>query len=94
MQQKVEVNENLKKACQDALQAFKKIDDRKYDDIQSKLEYVIGSYEHDKNPMGLHEIGTIALKKLKDYKTKNPRKLNKKYIDGLEKCIKKFESQA
>lgn len=91
MQQNVEVNERLKKGCVDAHQAFQKIDDKKYADIQSKLEWVIKSYENDKNPAGLHEIGSKALKQLKDYKAKNPRKVNKKSIDSLEKSLSQYE---
>lgn len=91
MEENVEANEKLKKGCQDALQTFRKIDDRQYDEIQSKLEYVIGSYEYDKNPVGLHEIGTMALQKLKDYKEKNPRKVSKKNVENFEKCLNNYQ---
>ncbi|MCD4790502.1 MAG: hypothetical protein K8R37_10920 [Bacteroidales bacterium] len=82
------VNERLQKSCQDALQAFQKLNKEEYAEIQSKLEWCLGSFENDKNPVGLHEFGVKSLKILKDVKVKQPRKVNKKVIDGLEKSIK------
>ena len=52
------------------------------------LPVCLGSFENDKNPVGLHEFGVKSLKILKDVKVKQPRKVNKKVIDGLEKSIK------
>jgi len=54
---------------------FEKSEDPKYSEIQSKLEFVVGSYNFDKNPVGLYEIGNIALKVLKDIKKKDPKKV-------------------
>jgi len=81
------VNERLQKSCQDALQAFKRLNKEEYAEIQSKLEWCLGSFENDKNPVGLHEFGVKSLEILKDVKAKQPRKVNKKVIDGLEKAI-------
>ena len=79
--------ENLRNACQAASQVFSKINQGKYIDLQSKLEYCIGSYDHDKNPVGLYEFGEIAVKELKAFKEQNPRKVNKKIITDLEKSL-------
>ncbi len=84
---KNEVNEKLVKSCNDALATIKKINIEDYSELSSKLEWCIGSYQHDKNPAGLIEYGTLALKALKQYKSKNPRKVNKKIIENLEKVI-------
>jgi hypothetical protein len=81
-------SEQLQKACQAALTAFNKINKEAYNDIRSKLEFVIGSYEYDKNPVGLIEFGEKALIILKDIKAKSPRKVTKKVIDDLEKNLK------
>ena len=86
------VNEQLKKSCEDAVVAFQKLNDKKYSDIQSKLEWCIGSYSYDRNPSGLHEFGVKSLDILKKVKSKEPRKVNKKVIDGLEKAILGFSS--
>ena len=81
------INEKLIKSCNDALITFKKLDLKDYSDLSSKLEWCIGSYKHDKDPEGLIEYGALALNALKEYKSKNPRKVNKKIIENLEKVI-------
>ncbi|MBN3035768.1 MAG: hypothetical protein JW861_09285 [Bacteroidales bacterium] len=86
-----EVNEKLKKACQEALAAFRKLGREEYADISSKLEYVIGSYEHDLNPVGLHEFGGPALEMLRKLKEREPRKVNRKVIVGLEKAMSAYQ---
>jgi hypothetical protein len=60
---------------------------KEYADLQSKLEYCIGSYDHDKNPSGLVEYGKIALKKLTALKEKSPKKVTKKVLTDLEKSL-------
>lgn len=87
-----EINEKLKQSCQEAVEAMQKLNSEELTEIQSKLEWCIGSYEFDKNPAGLHEMGLKSLDMLKVIKQKQPRKVNKKVIDGLEKSIK-FYSQ-
>ena len=81
-------NQKIEKACRAALDKFQKIGLDKYADVQSKLEYVLGSYGFDGNPVGLYEIGSVALKELKKYKKEKPRLVAKKLIDDLEKAIK------
>ena len=82
-------NQKIEKACQDALEKFQKIGSEKYKEIQSKLEYVLGSYRHDGNPVGLYEMASKALKDLKKVKKDKPRSVAQKLIDDLEKAIKK-----
>ena len=81
-------NQKIEKACIAALDKFQKIGNEKYADIQSKLEYVLGSYGFDGNPVGLYEVGSVVLKELKKYKKEKPRLVAKKLIDDLEKAIK------
>lgn len=81
-------NEKLKNACKAALLALQKLGNSEYDDLRSKLEFVIGSYEFDKNPIGLYEFGEKALKVLSDLKKKNPKKISKKVITDLETGLK------
>lgn len=85
-----QVNEQLKKSCEEAVTAFQKLNSEKYTDIQAKLEWCIGSYSFDKNPAGLHEFGVKSLDLLKKVKSKEPRKVNKKVIDALEKALFNF----
>jgi hypothetical protein len=83
-----QANENLRKSCEEAVVAFQKLNNQAYSDIQSKLEWCIGSYDFDKNPYGLQEYGSQSLETLKKVKAKEPRKVNKKVIEGLEKALK------
>ena len=82
-------NQKIEKACEAALEKFQKLGLDKYSDIQSKLEYVLGSYRYDGNPIGLFEIGEKALADLKKFKKQRPRQVAQKLIDDLEKAIKK-----
>jgi len=82
-------NEKLRNAVANAFETFKKIADEKNAEIQSKLEFVIGSYDFDKNPVGLYEFGKKALPMLKKIKEKHTKKVTKKVIDDLEKALAK-----
>jgi hypothetical protein len=82
-------NEKLRNACFNAFETFKKINDEANAEIQSKLEFVVGSYDFDQNPVGLYEFGKKALKILVKIKEKNTRKVTKKVIDDLEKALAK-----
>jgi hypothetical protein len=79
--------EKFRNACEAATQVFAKLNKEEYTELQSKLEYCIGSYDHDKNPEGLYEYGKVALEELKAFKAENPRKVNKKVITDLEKNL-------
>jgi len=85
-----QVNEQLKKSCEAAIGAFRKLNNENYDELQSKLEWCIGSFAHDNNPSGLHEYGLKSLDALKKIKATEPRKVNKKVIDTLERAIAKY----
>ena len=67
-------NQKIQKACAAALEKFQKIGLEKYADVQSKLEYVLGSYEFDGNPVGLYEIGAMALKDLTQFSFEKARR--------------------
>ena len=82
-----QVNERLKKSCEDALVAFGKLKNEKHSEIQANLEWCLGSYNNDKNPVGIYKYGAESLETLKRVKVKQPRKVAKKVIDGLEKAI-------
>lgn len=86
-----QIHENLKKSCQEAVQTFQKLNKEEYKDIQSKLEWCIGSFENDRNPSGLFETGIKSLDILKGIKAKQPKLVTKKVIDSLEKSILNFK---
>ncbi len=81
-------NLKIEKACDASLEKFRKLGLDKYADVQSKLEYVLGSFRFDGNPVGLYEIGEKALTELNKIKKGKPRLIAKKLIDDLEKALK------
>jgi len=46
----------IRRACANALNTFRILDSYKYAEIISNLEFVIGSYAFDKNPICLYEF--------------------------------------
>lgn len=86
-------NEKLEKACKDALAQFEKIGDEKYYDIRSKLEFVLGSYGYDSNPVGLYEFAKKSSDLLKKYKQKHPRKVSLKLLDSIDKALKAYKDK-
>tara|TARA_Y100000739_G_scaffold139510_1_gene120185 strand:- start:299 stop:589 length:291 start_codon:yes stop_codon:yes gene_type:complete len=86
-------NEKLKKSCADAVSTLEKLNLEQFQDTLGRLKWCIGSYEFDKNPVGLNELGQVALKDLKAFKKENPRKVTKKVIEGLEKSLLTYQEQ-
>ncbi len=86
------VNESLNEGCKESLDLMKKLDIETFAEVQAKLEWVIGSYAYDKNPVGLNEIGIKALEMLKEQKQQKgyKTKVTKKVLDKLEKAIEKY----
>ena len=80
-------NEKIRNACAEAVQVFEKLKKDKFTEIKSKLQYCIGSFDYDENPLGLIEFGKKAAEELKAYKAQHPRKVNKKVIENLEKYL-------
>jgi len=87
-----EINDKLRNECQNALEALEKLNVAETAELQAKLAWCIGSYDYDKNPSGLSEFGTMALNQLVRIKEKNPKKVTKKLIDGLDAAIKNYET--
>lgn len=85
------INDALRNECQAALDTLAKLNLPETAELQSKLAWCIGSYDHDKNASGLHEYGVVALETLKTLKAGNPRKITKKSIDGLAASLQDFE---
>jgi len=87
-----EINDKLRNECQNALETLEKLNLPETAELQAKMGWCIGSYDYDKNPSGLTEFGGMALKALKKIKEKNPKKVSKKLIDGLEAAISNYEA--
>ena len=80
-------SERLRDACELAVKAFRKLNHDDFNDIISKLEFCIGSYNFDKNPSGLVEYGYKAHEMLKEIKKKYPRKVSKEVLTALENSL-------
>ena len=85
------VNDKLEKACKDALAQFEKLGDEQFYEIRSKLEFVLGSYGFDGNPVGLYEFAEKSSILLKKYKTKNPKKVPQKLLEAIDKAVAAFK---
>ena len=82
---KLNQGDQVREACQAAADAFRKLDKPEYTEIISRLEFCIGSYDFDQNPIGLIQHAKIALQMLRELKKTNSRKISKKLLDDLEK---------
>ncbi len=80
-------DEKLRDACIEALDCLNKPGNEAYNELKSKLEYVIGSYNYDKNPVGLFEIGSLALDALEKISTEKPRKVKKTLLKNLKQGL-------
>ena len=80
-------DQKIERACTEALEKFNQIDNGKFDEVKAKLEYVLGSYQFDHNPVGLYEIGGMALEALKKFKAEKPRQVSKKLLTDIEKAL-------
>lgn len=75
----------IEKACTNAKEKLTKL--KAEDELQAKLEWVLGSYANDGNPVGLYEVGDLALKALQKIKKSKPRQVSAKLIEDLEKGL-------
>jgi hypothetical protein len=80
-------SERLRDACELAVKTFRKLNHSDFEHIISKLEFCIGSYNFDKNPIGLVEYGFRALSMLKEIKKNHPRKVSGELISTLENSL-------
>jgi hypothetical protein len=56
--------------------------------LQQDIEWCLGSYGHDNNPVGLIETAKRAITVLKAVKAKNAKAVPVKVISDLEKVLK------
>jgi hypothetical protein len=55
--------------------------------LQSDIVWCLGSYGHDKNPIGLYEKATLALEVFKAEHAKKTKGITTKFISDLEKVL-------
>src|SRR5277367_4156179 len=79
---------DIEKASEEALAGLKllKIEPQ----LQADLEWCLGSYRADKNPIGLIEVSRLALSIFKAEQKKKARGVTTKLISDLEKALKAY----
>jgi hypothetical protein len=77
----------IEKACHDALQKLKELNLEQQ--LQHDIEWCLGSYRADGNPVGLYNMIEKAILVLKEEKSKKTKGVTAKLITDLEKVIKK-----
>jgi hypothetical protein len=77
---------NIEKVSEDALQKLQElgIDEQ----LQRDIQWCLGSYRADNNPVGLYETAKKALAVLKEEKEKKTKGVTSKLISDLEKAVK------
>jgi hypothetical protein len=55
--------------------------------LQSDIEWCLGSYRHDQNPAGLYDMMERALSVLQDAKARKAKGVTTKLIGDLEKSL-------
>ena len=75
----------IEKVCIEAKEKLEKLGVEQK--VQEELQWVLGSYNYDNNPVGLYEIGGKALEVLKEVKKEVKKKVSQKLIDTLEAAI-------
>jgi hypothetical protein len=76
----------IEKASEDALEKLKALNIEP--GLQGDIQWCLGSYRHDKNPVGLYVMLERAIAAFKAAVAKNPKAVPAKFIDDLEKALK------
>ena len=83
---KLSSTELLEQSSEDALKTLKTLGIEQQ--LQSELEWCLGSYRFDRNPSGLYEVAGRALTVLNAEKAKKTKGVTVKLIGDLEKALK------
>jgi hypothetical protein len=78
--------DKLEIACNLALNKLKSLNLEPQ--LQSDLEWCLGSFSSDKNPIGLYEMGQRALEVFKTELAKKTKGVTAKMVSDLEKAVK------
>ena len=77
---------SIEKSCEEALKSLRALSlDTQ---LQSDLEWCLGSYKADHNPAGLYEMADRALKVFAAEKEKKTKGVTAKMVGDLEKALK------
>src|SRR6478735_8629818 len=76
----------IEKACITAMAKLKALNIEPQ--LQADIEWCLGSYSHDNNPIGLYEMGERALEVFKLQLEKKTKGVTAKMVADLEKAVK------
>jgi hypothetical protein len=77
---------NIEKVSEEALQKLQELGIE--EQLQRDIQWCLGSYRADNNPVGLYETVKKALVVFKDEKEKKTKGVTSKLINDLEKTVK------
>ncbi len=77
---------SIEQACVTALAKLKTLNIEPQ--LQADIEWCLGSYSHDKNPIGLYEMGERALEVFKTELAKKTKGVTAKTVSDLDKAVK------
>lgn len=76
----------IEKACLTAMAKLKALNIEPQ--LQADIEWCLGSFSHDKNPIGLYEMGERALEVFKSQLDKRTKGVTAKMVADLERAVK------
>ena len=82
---KISSTERIEKVCEEAFYKLKSLNVDQ--SLQNDIEWCLGSYRSDKNPVGLYGVAERALAILKSEKDKKTKGVTTKLIGDIEKAI-------
>jgi hypothetical protein len=78
--------DRIEKVCVESLKKLQELGIEQQ--LQSDIEWCLGSYRHDKNPSGLYEMAARTLTVLQGEKSKKTKGVTAKMITDLESVLK------
>lgn len=76
----------IEKISEDVLSTLRKLNIEQ--GLQADIQWCLGSYRADKNPVGLYTMAEQVLMVFKGLKEKNPKAVSTKLVGDIEKALK------
>jgi hypothetical protein len=79
------VTPSIEKIAKEALKKLQQLN--KDQQLQSEIEWCLGSYQYDKNPKGLYETSAKALKLFESLRAENPKAVPATLLADIRKVL-------
>lgn len=79
--------DHIEKVCEEAFYALRSLNIEQ--SLQNDIEWCLGSYRSDKNPVGLYDVAERSLVILKAEKDKKTKGVTAKLIADIGKAVKR-----